>query len=153
VTPCSIVVGYQSFRGPCCLHPQVVTPCNAVVGCQRFKEPYCLHPQVVTPCSIVVGYQRFGLVGYCMGKAVTNLGWCYFRHFGELNVHLFFPSHSDSRPSTHSTNLINIKLRNAATKSHRKLPPLNNFYTASRRPNTSTHKLIKINMHRILLEW
>jgi len=22
VTPCSIVVGYQRFRGPCCLHPQ-----------------------------------------------------------------------------------------------------------------------------------
>jgi hypothetical protein len=22
VTPCSVVVGYQSYRGPCCLHPQ-----------------------------------------------------------------------------------------------------------------------------------
>jgi len=27
VTPCSVVVGYQRFRGPCCLH---LLPCDAV---------------------------------------------------------------------------------------------------------------------------
>jgi len=58
VTPCSIVVGYQRFGGPCCLHLQgevsgswieiqvevfwVVTPCCVVVGYQRFRGPCCL---------------------------------------------------------------------------------------------------------------
>jgi hypothetical protein len=46
VTPCSIVVGYQHFRGPCCLHLQVevfwvVTPCSVVVGYQGFRGPCC----------------------------------------------------------------------------------------------------------------
>jgi hypothetical protein len=32
VTPC-IVVGYQRFEGPCCLHLQwAVTPCSVVIG-------------------------------------------------------------------------------------------------------------------------
>jgi hypothetical protein len=53
------VVGYQRFRGPCCLHLWAVTPCSVVVGYQRFRGPCCLHLWVVTPCNIVVGYQRF----------------------------------------------------------------------------------------------
>jgi hypothetical protein len=45
VTPCSVVVGYQRFRDPCCLHLQVevfwvVTPCNVVVGYQILKRRY-----------------------------------------------------------------------------------------------------------------
>jgi len=46
VKPCNVVVGYQRFGGPCCLHLQVVTTCNVVVGHQRFGGPYCLHLQV-----------------------------------------------------------------------------------------------------------
>jgi len=38
VTPCNFVVGYQHFRGSCCLHLQVVTLYSDVVGYQRFQE-------------------------------------------------------------------------------------------------------------------
>jgi len=44
MTPCSVVVGYRRFRGPCYLHLQV------------FEVEVFL---VVTLCSIVVGYRRF----------------------------------------------------------------------------------------------
>jgi len=59
VTPCSVVVGYHCFRGPCCHHLQsevsgawlgiqvvifwFVTPCGGVVGYQHFGVPCCLH--------------------------------------------------------------------------------------------------------------
>jgi len=42
VTPCSVVVGYHRFRGPCCLHLWVMTLCSDVVGYQRFGDPCCL---------------------------------------------------------------------------------------------------------------
>jgi hypothetical protein len=58
-TPCSVVVGYQRFGGPCCLHLQgdvieawieiyvkifwVMTPYSYVVGYQSFGGPCCLH--------------------------------------------------------------------------------------------------------------
>jgi hypothetical protein len=43
VTSCSVVIGYQRFRGPCCLHLQwVVMPCSVVVGYQRFGDTYYL---------------------------------------------------------------------------------------------------------------
>jgi hypothetical protein len=73
VSPCSVVVGYQHFRGPCCLHLVKIQfevfwaamPHSVVVGYQCFRGPCCLHLvkiQVevfwaVTPCSVVVGYQ------------------------------------------------------------------------------------------------
>jgi len=79
VTSCSVVVGYQRFRDPCCFHLQgevfqvevfrVVTSCCVAVGYQRFRGPCCFHLQgevfqvealwVVTPFSVVVGSQRF----------------------------------------------------------------------------------------------
>jgi hypothetical protein len=59
VTPCSVVVGYQRFRGPCCLHLWVVTPSSVMVGYQRFRGPGYLHIWVVTLCSVVVGHQSF----------------------------------------------------------------------------------------------
>jgi hypothetical protein len=62
MTLCNVVVGYQRFGGPYCLHLQgevkmmaewssetfkvvfwVVMPCSAMVGYQRFRGPYCLH--------------------------------------------------------------------------------------------------------------
>jgi hypothetical protein len=54
VTPCSVVVGYRRFGGPCCLHLQVfqvevfwvVTPCSVVVGYRRFGGLCCLQLQV-----------------------------------------------------------------------------------------------------------
>jgi hypothetical protein len=56
VTQYSIVVGYQHFGGPCCLHLHwVVTSCNDVVGYQRFGGPCCTHLHwVVTSCGVVV---------------------------------------------------------------------------------------------------
>jgi hypothetical protein len=42
VMPHSVVVGCQRFRGPYCLHLQVVTPFN-VVGYQCLRGPSCLH--------------------------------------------------------------------------------------------------------------
>jgi hypothetical protein len=53
MTPCSDVVGYLSFGGPCCLHLQsegsgVCTEIQVVVFC------------AMTPCSDVVSYQSFG---------------------------------------------------------------------------------------------
>jgi len=50
VTPCSVVVGYQRFGEPCCLHLHgevfkglwVVTSCSVVVGYRRFGRPCCL---------------------------------------------------------------------------------------------------------------
>jgi hypothetical protein len=55
VTPCSVVVGYQLFRGPCYLYLCVVTPCSVMVGYQHFRGSCCLRLLVVTPCSVVVG--------------------------------------------------------------------------------------------------
>jgi len=49
VMPCSVVIGYQRFRGPCCLHLWVVTPCSVVVGYQRFRGPCRLHLQASQP--------------------------------------------------------------------------------------------------------
>jgi hypothetical protein len=57
VMPCNVGVGYQRFRGPCCLHLQgklsmmmiqvkvfwVVTLCSVVVAYQRFGGPCCNH--------------------------------------------------------------------------------------------------------------
>jgi hypothetical protein len=56
VTPCSVVVGYQRFGGPYCLHLQgdkllyfqvmafwVVTPCSVAVTYQRLRGLCCLH--------------------------------------------------------------------------------------------------------------
>jgi len=89
MTPCSDVVGYRRFGGPCCLRLQgeldgawteiqvvfwVMTPCRDVVGHRRFGGPCCLCIKgelsgawieiqvvlrVMTLCSDVVGYQRF----------------------------------------------------------------------------------------------
>jgi hypothetical protein len=39
VTPCSVVVGYRCFRGPCCLHLYwVVTSYSVVVGCLHLQH-------------------------------------------------------------------------------------------------------------------
>jgi len=43
VTSCSDVIEYQCFRGPCCLHLQIVIPYSDVVGYQHFRGSYCLH--------------------------------------------------------------------------------------------------------------
>jgi hypothetical protein len=45
VTPCRVVVGYQCYRSPRCLHLQDVTPCRVVVGYLCFRGPCCLHLQ------------------------------------------------------------------------------------------------------------
>jgi hypothetical protein len=50
VTPCSVMVGYNRFGGPCCIYLQVevfwiVTPCSVVVEYQSFGGPYCFHLQ------------------------------------------------------------------------------------------------------------
>jgi len=46
VTPCSVVIGYQRFRGPCYLHLHwIVTPCSVVLRYQRFGGPCCLRFQ------------------------------------------------------------------------------------------------------------
>jgi hypothetical protein len=46
VTPCSVVVGYQCFGEPCCLHLHwVVKPSSDVVGYQLFGRPCRLHLQ------------------------------------------------------------------------------------------------------------
>jgi hypothetical protein len=59
-TPCTDVVGYRRFGGPCCLHTLNITPCSDVIGHRRFGGPCCLHTLNIIPCSDVVGYRRFG---------------------------------------------------------------------------------------------
>jgi len=39
VTPCSLVVGYQRFRGPCSLHLQVLLPQHYTVLHLRRTRP------------------------------------------------------------------------------------------------------------------
>jgi hypothetical protein len=65
VTPCSVVVGYQGFRGPCCVrlhldslthYSQGLLGCEAIyccVGYQRFRYSCCvrLHLDNSTHCS------------------------------------------------------------------------------------------------------
>jgi hypothetical protein len=41
----------------------VMTPCSVVVGYQRFVGPFCLHLQDEVKCSVVILYQRFGVQG------------------------------------------------------------------------------------------
>jgi hypothetical protein len=69
VAPGSVVVGYQHFGRPYCLHLVVVlwvvAPSSVVVGYQHFGGPYCLHLAVVLwvvmLCS-VVGHTEIGAV-------------------------------------------------------------------------------------------
>jgi hypothetical protein len=61
VVPCSVVVGYQRFRGPCCLH---LLGCDVMWCCGRIPtfQRSMLPPSsvFVTSCSVVVEYQLFG---------------------------------------------------------------------------------------------
>jgi hypothetical protein len=41
VTQCSVVVGYQRFRGPCCLHPTII--------------PYGITPQETSTLNLLLG--------------------------------------------------------------------------------------------------
>jgi hypothetical protein len=105
VTPCSVVVGYHCFRGPCCHHLQsevsgawlgiqvvifwFVTPCGGVVGYQHFGVPCCLHLQSeVSGARIGIQVIVFWVVTPCS----VVVGYphfrepCYLHLQGELLV-------------------------------------------------------------------
>jgi hypothetical protein len=91
VTPCSVVVGYQRFGGPCCLHLHwVVTSCSVVVGYQRFGGPCCLHLHwVVTPYNVGKGFSTYWWPHVCLfGPKTLLIHSRNFGHYHACSLHL-----------------------------------------------------------------
>jgi hypothetical protein len=59
VTPCSVVVGYQLFRDPCCFHLRwVVTLCSVVVGYQISEVPAASNFSMKWTSEMLVPYHK-----------------------------------------------------------------------------------------------
>jgi hypothetical protein len=92
MTPCSDVVGYHRFGGPCCLHLQgevsgawieiqvvvfwVMTLCSNVLGYQRFGGPCTLHLQgIVTGAWTEIQVEFFWVVLSCSDMVRQQRFW------------------------------------------------------------------------------
>jgi len=53
---CSVVVGYQHFGGPCCLHLLVVRLCSVAVRYQCFGGPFMLKMEAARSSETLILY-------------------------------------------------------------------------------------------------
>jgi hypothetical protein len=83
VTPCSVVVGYQHFRGPCCLslHPETLMSYHNYIALQ-VRRPglvilFCyIRPQLFEFCHILKNVLVICMLSFC---AFWFLGYCFLK--------------------------------------------------------------------------